>query len=124
MGERGMIDPLRGCYVVGSQGEGFRIPGCHCAGFRSLVPDLDLARLVVVPRNFSGRVVDPQVRLRLQRSETSWWFGNILRSVSKDGQDALLAIAFGCFLITVSQFVLRLCNAFMNDQAVRAANMR
>src|SRR5437899_1695397 len=60
-----------------------------------------------------------KLRLRLQRSETNGWAGTVLRSMSKDGRDALLAIAFGCFLITVSQFVLRLCNSFMDDQRVR-----
>jgi hypothetical protein len=72
------------------------VPGRHCACLRSLVPDLDLARVALVRRRLVSALAAPQIAVATQRSETAGWAATVLRSMSKDGSDALLAIAFGC----------------------------
>jgi hypothetical protein len=48
------------------------------------------------------------------------WTSQLFQSMTKEGRDALLAITAGCLLVTVFQFVLRLCRSIASEQTVRS----
>ena len=52
-------------------------------------------------------------------AEASSWRRDLLRSLAKDGRDAMLAMTFGCLIVMAAQFVFRLCSSILKEGVVR-----